>query len=164
MSLAIAAALKLEFLRLMVSLRSTSFLATLGDGCISGFTNFEDVDSCVLELDSCQNEKHMPILMGQILTEYAVQAYETTRLRRNGVLTTRDLVSAKMLAELEATGEAMRYLDCDGQIAWKATPSLCQRCLTASDEDESSPHVLSHRQLRFDARPHTKLLQRRLRV
>ncbi len=29
-----------------------------------------------------------------------------------------------MLAELEATGDAMRYLNSDGQIAWKATPKL----------------------------------------
>ena len=68
----------------------------------------------------------MPILMDQVLTEYADQAYEAARLRRNGVHTARELVSATMLAELEATGEAMRYLNSDGQIAWKATPSLCQ--------------------------------------
>jgi hypothetical protein len=66
----------------------------------------------------------MPILMDQVLTEYADQAYETTRLGRNGVHTAPELVSAEMLAELEATGEAMRYLDSDGQIAWKATPQL----------------------------------------
>ena len=66
----------------------------------------------------------MPILMDQILTEYADQAYETARLRRNGVHTARDRVSAEMLAELEATGDAMRYVNSDGQIAWKATPRL----------------------------------------
>ena len=68
----------------------------------------------------------MLILMDQILTEYADQAYETARLRRNGVRSTPELVSAKMLAELEATGDAMRYLNSHGRIAWKATPSLCQ--------------------------------------
>jgi hypothetical protein len=31
-----------------------------------------------------------------------------------------------MLAELEAAGDAMRYANSRGQIAWKATPSLCQ--------------------------------------
>ena len=66
----------------------------------------------------------MLILRGQILAEYANHAYETTRLRRNGVQTNRDLVSATMLAELEAIGDAMRYLNSDGQIAWKATPKL----------------------------------------
>ena len=67
----------------------------------------------------------MPILMDEILTEYADQAYETARLRRNGVHTARDLVSAAMLAELEAAGDAMRYVNSHGRIAWKATPSLC---------------------------------------
>ena len=31
-----------------------------------------------------------------------------------------------MLAELEATGDAMRYVNVKGQIAWKATPRLCK--------------------------------------
>ena len=68
----------------------------------------------------------MQIRMDQILREYADQAYDTARLGRNGVQTTRDLVRRKMLAELEATGCAMRFVDGRGQIAWKATPSLCQ--------------------------------------
>ena len=66
----------------------------------------------------------MPILLDEILTEYADQAHETARLRRNGVQTTRELVFATMLAELEAVGDAMRYLNSDGRIAWKATPQL----------------------------------------
>jgi hypothetical protein len=41
-------------------------------------------------------------------------------------ITTRDRVSARMLAELEATGDAMRYVNCHGRIGWKATPSFCQ--------------------------------------
>ena len=72
------------------------------------------------------SEKTTPILMDQILTDYADQAFESARLRRNGVQTTRELVSAEMLAELEAAGDAMRFVDTKGQIAWKATPSLCQ--------------------------------------
>jgi hypothetical protein len=68
--------------------------------------------------------KIMPILMDKTLTEYADQAIETARLRRNGVHTARELVSAKMLAELEATGDAMRYVNCHGRIAWKAAPRL----------------------------------------
>ena len=66
----------------------------------------------------------MPVLMDKILTEYADQAYETARLRRNGVHTTRDLVSAEMLAELEATGDAMRFVNSSGRIAWEATSQL----------------------------------------
>jgi hypothetical protein len=66
----------------------------------------------------------MPILMNKILQEVADQAYEAARLGRIGVQTDRDLVSAAMLAELEARGDAMRFVDAQGQIAWKATPNL----------------------------------------
>ena len=38
--------------------------------------------------------------------------------------TTRDRVSAEMLIELEAAGDAMRFVDGNGRIAWKATPKL----------------------------------------
>ena len=66
----------------------------------------------------------MPILMDKILTEYADQAFETARLRRNGIQTARDQLFAEMLAELEAAGDAMRYVNSHGRIAWKATPRL----------------------------------------
>ena len=68
----------------------------------------------------------MPILMDEILTEYADQAFETIRLGRNGVHTTCDRVFAGVLAKLEAGGDAMRFVDTNGRIAWKAAPSLCQ--------------------------------------
>jgi hypothetical protein len=66
----------------------------------------------------------MSIPMDKILTEYADQAFETARLRRNAVHTARDRVFAELLAGLEAIGDAMRYLNSDGRIAWKATPRL----------------------------------------
>ena len=36
----------------------------------------------------------------------------------------RDLVFAEVLADLEIDGDAMRYVDAKGRIAWKATPDL----------------------------------------
>jgi hypothetical protein len=66
----------------------------------------------------------MQILMDNILAEYAEQAYETARLRRNSIHTARELVFAEILVDLEATGDAMRYVNSRGQIAWKATPEL----------------------------------------
>ena len=66
----------------------------------------------------------MPTLMDQILAECADQAVETARLGRYGAHTARDWVFAKMLAELEAAGDAMRYVNSNGEIAWKATPRL----------------------------------------
>ena len=64
------------------------------------------------------------ILMDKILRQYVDQVYETARLRRNGVRTTRDLVLSAMLADFEAAGDAMRYVNSRGRIAWKATPQL----------------------------------------
>ena len=67
----------------------------------------------------------MSIPMDKFLREYADQAFEkAARLRRNGVRSDHDRFLAEMLAELEAMGDAMRYLNSDGQIAWKATPQL----------------------------------------
>jgi hypothetical protein len=67
------------------------------------------------------------IQMDKTLAEYADQAYETARLGRNGVQTDRELVSAEMLAELEATGEAMsldsRWSNCVEGNATAAQPS-----------------------------------------
>ena len=64
----------------------------------------------------------MPIPMDKILTEYADQAYEASRLRRNCAGDARDRISAEMLKELEALGDAMRFIDAKGRVAWKATP------------------------------------------
>jgi hypothetical protein len=64
--------------------------------------------------------------MDKILAEYADQFYEVARLGRNGVRPTHDVVCGEMLAEREAAGDAMRYVNSHGRIAWKATPSLCQ--------------------------------------
>ena len=67
----------------------------------------------------------MQIRMDKILRKYVDQAYETARLGRNVVHPSRGRVSAEVLAELEAARDAMRCVDCRGQIAWKATRQLC---------------------------------------
>jgi uncharacterized protein with PhoU and TrkA domain len=66
----------------------------------------------------------MKIRMDEILEEIADEAYEVARLRRNGVQPTRDRVFAEVLAELEANGDAMRFVNAKSRIAWKATPRL----------------------------------------
>jgi hypothetical protein len=47
-----------------------------------------------------------------------------TRLGRNGVHAPCDWVFAEMVAKLEGTGEAMRFVDAKGRVAWKASPQL----------------------------------------
>jgi hypothetical protein len=66
----------------------------------------------------------MTILMDTILQEIVDQAYDLARLGRIGDFEDRELIFAKVLAELEVTGDAMRYVNSGGQIAWKATPRL----------------------------------------
>jgi hypothetical protein len=67
----------------------------------------------------------MKIRMDRILSEYADQAFEkAARLRRKAGHAARELISAEMLAELEAAGDAMRYVNSRGRIGWKATPRL----------------------------------------
>jgi hypothetical protein len=66
----------------------------------------------------------MTILMDEILQEIVDQASGSACLGRNGDLPDPDLVSAEVLTELEVGGDAMRYVDSEGRIAWKATPCL----------------------------------------
>jgi hypothetical protein len=66
----------------------------------------------------------MTILMDEILQEIVDRAYGAARLGRNGDSEDRELIFAKVLSELEVAGDAMRYVDAGGRIAWKATPSL----------------------------------------
>jgi tRNA-binding EMAP/Myf-like protein len=66
----------------------------------------------------------MTILMDEILQEIVDQAYGAARLGRNGDSENREVIFAKVLAELEVAGDAMRFVDSEGRIAWKATPSL----------------------------------------
>jgi hypothetical protein len=56
---------------------------------------------------ACVVQLHMKVRMNGLLRDCVEQAYETARLGRNGVHTAREWVSDRMLAELEAAGDAM---------------------------------------------------------
>jgi hypothetical protein len=43
-------------------------------------------------------------------------------------------VIGQILQEFEAAGDAMRYLNADGQIGWKATPAMLTRLGDAEQE------------------------------
>lgn len=58
------------------------------------------------------------------LRTYLDDAFYHTRLRRNGRARDQNAILAEILAKAEAAGDAMRYLDSKGRIAWKATPQL----------------------------------------
>ena len=66
----------------------------------------------------------MKFRMDKIVRELVQEAWDFARLGRTGDFVDRDQVFAETLVELESEGDAMRYLDSKGRIAWKATPDL----------------------------------------
>ena len=66
----------------------------------------------------------MKLLMDKIIRECVEQAYEEVRLGRGRDIAARDRVFAEVLSELEIAGDAMRYVNSKGQIAWRATEKL----------------------------------------
>jgi hypothetical protein len=49
---------------------------------------------------------------------------------------TKDQQIAEVLRRYERAGDAMRYLDASGRIAWKASPSMLQHLADAEREVE----------------------------
>jgi hypothetical protein len=66
----------------------------------------------------------MNIRMDKIIRELVEEAWEWARLGRDREFVDRDAIFAEALADLESQGDAMRYVDSKGRIAWKATPDL----------------------------------------
>ena len=62
--------------------------------------------------------------MDKIIRELVEEAWEWGHLGRDREFVDRDEVFAEILADLESSGDAMRYLNSKGRIAWKATPDL----------------------------------------
>jgi hypothetical protein len=79
----------------------------------------------------------MTIPMDEILQEIVDQAYGAARLGRNGDSEDRELIFAKVLAELEVAGDAMRYVNSEGHIAWKVTPWLRDHLLDLQRDAEA---------------------------
>jgi hypothetical protein len=62
--------------------------------------------------------------MDKIIRELVEEAWEWGHLGRDCDFVERDKVFAETLVELESQGDAMRFVDSQGRIAWKATPDL----------------------------------------
>jgi hypothetical protein len=58
---------------------------------------------------------------------------EYEHVKNEDVISTRAQLIAKILLEFEEAGDAMRYLNADGQIAWKATPGSCPSSFFSPD-------------------------------
>jgi hypothetical protein len=66
----------------------------------------------------------MKFRMDRIVRELVEESWEWARLGRDRDFVDRDEVFAETIADLESSGDAMRYVDSRGRIAWKATPHL----------------------------------------
>ena len=93
-------------------------------------TNFQVRQLAAVKLAA----KSMKTRVDKTLRDYIDEAYSHVRLRRNCATGVRNALFAKILAELEASGDAMRCLDRKGRIAWKATPHL-RSCLADQQAD-----------------------------
>jgi hypothetical protein len=59
---------------------------------------------------------------------------EYQRIKNKDVICTRAQLIARILCEFEEAGDAMRYLNFDGKIAWKATPRMLTSLADAEQE------------------------------
>jgi hypothetical protein len=62
--------------------------------------------------------------MDKIIRELVQESWEWARIGRDRDPMDKSRVFSETLADLESQGDAMRYLDSKGRIAWKATPDL----------------------------------------
>ena len=70
--------------------------------------------------------------MTKVLRFWVDVEYERTKNYRPGA--SRTELIARILRKFEEAGEAMRYLDPKGEIAWKATPAMLWRLADAEQE------------------------------
>jgi hypothetical protein len=66
----------------------------------------------------------MKFRMDKIIRELVEESWEWARLGRDRDFVDKDRVFSEALIQLESGGDAMRYVNSKGQIAWKATPEL----------------------------------------
>ena len=66
----------------------------------------------------------MKFRMDKIIRELVEEAWEWGHLGRDREFVDRDEVFMEALIALESEGDAMRFVDSKGRIAWKATPDL----------------------------------------
>jgi hypothetical protein len=59
---------------------------------------------------------------------------EYGRIKNHDFSRTRAQLIPRILREFEEAGEAMRYLNTKGKIAWKATPGMLSRLADAEQE------------------------------
>ena len=74
----------------------------------------------------------MKFRVTKVLRFWVDVEYERTKYDRLG--SSRTELITKILWRFEEAGEAMRYLNAKGEIAWKATPGMLARLADAEQE------------------------------
>ena len=74
----------------------------------------------------------MKLTMTKVLRFWVDVEYDRMKNRGPGHLRT-ELV-AQILRKFEEAGDAMRFLNADGRVAWKATPGMLARLADAEQE------------------------------
>jgi hypothetical protein len=70
--------------------------------------------------------------MNRVLRFWVDVEYEGIKTHRPGC--TRTELVAQILGKFEEAGDAMRYVDSKGEIAWKAAPAMLSRLADAEQE------------------------------
>jgi hypothetical protein len=81
---------------------------------------------------SVESEPTMKIRMTKAL-RFCVECDVPDYKARNPGLTKSELI-VQILREFEEAGDAMRFLNVDGQVAWKATPRMLARLADAEQD------------------------------
>jgi hypothetical protein len=74
----------------------------------------------------------MQFHMTKVLRFWVDVEYE--RIKRENAQRSRAQLIARILRDFEEAGDAMRYLNTKGEIAWKATPGMLSRLADAEQE------------------------------
>jgi hypothetical protein len=72
------------------------------------------------------------VRMTKILRFWVDVEYE--HIKHDNARRSRAQLIARILCEFEEAGDAMRYLNSDGRVAWKATPRMLTRLADAERE------------------------------
>jgi hypothetical protein len=74
----------------------------------------------------------MKIRMSKVLRFWVDVEYD--RIKNRAIGRPRTELISQILREFEEAGDAMRYLNAKGKIAWKATPGMLSRLADAEQE------------------------------
>jgi hypothetical protein len=74
----------------------------------------------------------MKVTMTKVLRFWVGVEYQ--RIKNDAIGRPKTELIAQILGKFEGAGDAMRFLNADGRIAWKATPGMLSRLADAEQE------------------------------